>query len=102
MVFPEPPEGQLSETGLEFMQNLLACCPERRISAEAALEHPYFWKLPYALEPEMMPTFQETNSTGRSEKKPPPLPRSLSAPAGSIKPSAGLHSALKAPLMEAL
>merc|ERR1712232_1224151 len=73
ILFPEPPEGELSEMGLAFMQKLLTCCPERRSSAEAAKEDPYFWERPYALDPEMMPTFQETNKTGRSEKKPPPL-----------------------------
>merc|ERR1711920_856187 len=57
------PEIQLSDMGLELLQSLLTCCPARRMAAEAACEDPYFWERPYALEPAMMPTFTDTNST---------------------------------------
>eukprot|EP00928_Gymnodinium_smaydae_P048724 TRINITY_DN3261_c0_g5_i1.p1 TRINITY_DN3261_c0_g5~~TRINITY_DN3261_c0_g5_i1.p1 ORF type:complete len:497 (-),score=83.85 TRINITY_DN3261_c0_g5_i1:107-1597(-) len=69
-VFPEPPEGSLSDMGLELLRSLLTCSPERRASAEGAGEDPYFWERPYALEPGMMPTFQDTNTTARVEKRP--------------------------------
>jgi len=72
VVFPEAPEGMLTDMGLELMRSLLTCCPERRITAEGAEEDPYFWERPYALDPAMMPTFQDTNSTGRAEKRPAP------------------------------
>ncbi|CAK0871517.1 unnamed protein product [Prorocentrum cordatum] len=51
-------------------QSLLTCCPEKRMTAEAASEDPYFWERPYALEPSMMPTFTETNSTGHEQRRP--------------------------------
>mmetsp|Transcript_100434 Transcript_100434/g.265266 ORF Transcript_100434/g.265266 Transcript_100434/m.265266 type:complete len:244 (-) Transcript_100434:12-743(-) len=65
-----PPGGQLSEMGIELMRSLLTCCPEKRMTAEAASEDPYFWERPYALEPSMMPTFTETNSTGHEQRRP--------------------------------
>jgi cell division cycle 2-like protein len=58
-------EEKLSDMGLELLRGLLTCWPERRLSAEAAGEDPYFWERPYALDPAMMPTFTDTNSTGR-------------------------------------
>jgi len=64
-VFLEPPEGSLSDVGLELLQALLECCPSRRFSAGAAREHLYFGEAPQALEPGMMPTFQESNTEGR-------------------------------------
>jgi len=70
-VFHEPPEGTVSDAGIMLMQSLLACCPSKRVTAEAASEDPYFWEKPHALDPSMMPTFQDTNSTGRAEKRPP-------------------------------
>jgi len=73
ILFPDPPEGDLSDMGLELLRSLLTCCPARRISAEGAGEDPYFWERPYALQPAMMPTFQDTNSTGRAEKRPPKI-----------------------------
>merc|ERR1719359_320900 len=62
IVFPEPPEGSLSDMGLELLRSLLACCPQRRITADGAVEDPYFWERPFALEPSMMPTYTDTNS----------------------------------------
>eukprot|EP00929_Paragymnodinium_shiwhaense_P050273 TRINITY_DN25320_c0_g1_i7.p1 TRINITY_DN25320_c0_g1~~TRINITY_DN25320_c0_g1_i7.p1 ORF type:complete len:278 (-),score=49.75 TRINITY_DN25320_c0_g1_i7:614-1447(-) len=58
-IFPEPPAGVLSDMALELLRSLLTSCPDKRITAEAAGEDPYFWERPYALEPGMMPTFQE-------------------------------------------
>ncbi|MEQ2239438.1 cyclin-dependent kinase 5, partial [Ilyodon furcidens] len=33
---------KLSSTGRDLLQNLLKCNPVQRISAEEALQHPYF------------------------------------------------------------
>mmetsp|Transcript_93389 Transcript_93389/g.290678 ORF Transcript_93389/g.290678 Transcript_93389/m.290678 type:complete len:280 (+) Transcript_93389:1285-2124(+) len=63
-----PPEGPLSDMGRELLRSLLTCCPERRVTAEAAGEDPYFWERPYALEPGMMPTYTDTNCTGRERR----------------------------------
>merc|ERR1712157_546787 len=70
VVFPEPPEGDLTDLGLDLLRSLLTLCPDQRISAEGAGEDPYFWERPQALEPSMMPTFVATNDTGRAEKRP--------------------------------
>lgn len=77
-VFKEPPEGPLSDMGLELLRSLLTCCPDRRVSAEGAHEDPYFWERPYALEANMMPTFQDTNTTSRGGEKRPALQRAPS------------------------
>jgi len=63
-----PAEGDLSDLGLEMLQMLLKCNPDRRLSANEALEHPYFWERPEPLTPAMMPTFSDTNSTGREHR----------------------------------
>jgi cell division cycle 2-like protein len=60
------PEGCLSDMGLEMLRSLLTCCPERRATAEGGIEDPYFWEPPYALKPEMMPTYTDTNSSAHS------------------------------------
>mmetsp|Transcript_158573 Transcript_158573/g.280028 ORF Transcript_158573/g.280028 Transcript_158573/m.280028 type:complete len:444 (-) Transcript_158573:60-1391(-) len=72
-VFKEPPEGPLSDMGLELLRSMLTCCPDRRVSAEGAHEDPYFWERPYALEANMMPTFQDTNTKSRGGDKRPAL-----------------------------
>ncbi|CAK9097088.1 unnamed protein product [Durusdinium trenchii] len=58
-LFAFPPEGALSELGLVLLQGLLECCPERRLAAAAAVEHPYFQEAPQPQEPGMLPTFKE-------------------------------------------
>jgi cell division cycle 2-like protein len=70
VVFPKPPEGSVSDMGLELLRSLLTCCPEQRATAEGAMEDPYFWERPYALEPAMMPTYTDTNSTAHTEQRP--------------------------------
>eukprot|EP00931_Biecheleriopsis_adriatica_P119541 TRINITY_DN94773_c0_g1_i1.p1 TRINITY_DN94773_c0_g1~~TRINITY_DN94773_c0_g1_i1.p1 ORF type:complete len:415 (+),score=71.43 TRINITY_DN94773_c0_g1_i1:50-1246(+) len=60
-----PTENGLSDLGLELMQALLECCPEKRLSAGGAREHLYFGEAPQPHEPGMMPTFQESNTEGR-------------------------------------
>jgi cell division cycle 2-like protein len=70
-VFPEPPESLVSNMGLELLRRLLTCCPERRVTAEASIEDPYFWERPYALDLAMMPTYTDTNMTGRGSQRSP-------------------------------
>jgi len=60
-----PDKEILSDTGLELLQFMLECCPDRRITAAEAHEDPYFSESPYPQEASMMPSFQETNSEGR-------------------------------------
>lgn len=74
------PVGGLSDAGLELLRQLLECCPDRRCSAAGAREDPYFWEPPLAQEPSLMPTFQESNDTGRhvppaTKRHVPPGPR---------------------------
>ncbi|KAI6232144.1 putative serine/threonine-protein kinase [Aphelenchoides besseyi] len=65
-VFANTPYNQLrkkfmgdlkSELGLELMNRFLAPCPERRISAEAALKHEFFNEPPKAAALDSFPTF---------------------------------------------
>lgn len=48
---------QLSEKGLQLMKGLLCFDPSKRLTAEEALNHPYFSEHPLPKLPEMMPTF---------------------------------------------
>jgi len=63
-------DGPLSDLGLELLRSLLSCCPETRPSAQEAGEDPYFWESPHALEPSMMPTYTDTNCSGRGSRPP--------------------------------
>ncbi|KAI6173268.1 putative serine/threonine-protein kinase [Aphelenchoides besseyi] len=76
-VFANTPYNQLrkkfmvdlkSELGLELMNRFLAPCPERRISAESALKHPFFDEEPKAAALDSFPTFP-----AKSENKTLPL-----------------------------
>jgi len=53
----------LSESGFDLLQGLLELCPEKRISAQQALEHPWFREHPLPKDPAMMPTFPGTNES---------------------------------------
>lgn len=68
-LFAFPPEGALSELGLVLLQGLLECCPERRLAAAAAVEHPYFQEAPQPQEPGMLPTFKESNTLTRHQSR---------------------------------
>eukprot|EP00761_Pharyngomonas_kirbyi_P010769 gb/GECH01010792.1/.p1 GENE.gb/GECH01010792.1/~~gb/GECH01010792.1/.p1 ORF type:complete len:348 (+),score=78.17 gb/GECH01010792.1/:1-1044(+) len=57
----------LSKSGLDLLEKLLTYDPEKRISAQEALEHRYFRELPLPQNPTMMPTFPvEHHSRKRS------------------------------------
>lgn len=47
----------LSDQGVDLLSRLLTYDPSKRITAEKALEHPYFREKPLPKEPSMMPTF---------------------------------------------
>merc|ERR1712228_646405 len=79
-----PPEGDVSDIGLDMLQSLLTCCPERRVSAEAAGEDPYFWERPYPMDASMMATFQETNSAAHERRTPGRKPTARSLAIGSM------------------
>eukprot|EP00887_Chlorella_sp_A99_P004031 scaffold11.g4031.t1 len=51
----------LSEAGFDLLSRLLDPCPERRISAQDAMEHPWFREHPLPKDPALMPTFPPTN-----------------------------------------
>jgi cell division cycle 2-like protein len=53
----------LSEQGFHLLASLLEMCPERRISCEEALDHPWFREQPLPKDRALMPTFPATNDT---------------------------------------
>merc|ERR1712060_157449 len=91
IVFPEG--GPLSDMGIELLRSLLTCCPERRISAEAASEDPYFWERPYAVDPGMMSSFQDTNSSAH-ERRPVVRRSAVAAPATARSLAIGSTAAI--------
>ncbi|VAH33564.1 unnamed protein product [Triticum turgidum subsp. durum] len=51
----------LSEAGFDLLNKLLTYDPAKRISAEAALEHPWFSEVPLPKSKDFMPTFPALN-----------------------------------------
>ncbi|KAI8920840.1 kinase-like domain-containing protein [Powellomyces hirtus] len=56
----------LTENGLNLLSRLLTYDPEKRITAEEALRHPYFTEHPLPKDPSLFPTFP---SKGAGEKR---------------------------------
>jgi serine/threonine protein kinase len=50
----------LSAAGADLLNQLLTYDPEKRISAKAALRHPWFSEAPFSRDPSQMPTFPDT------------------------------------------
>jgi len=48
---------RLSDKGLDLLQQMLTYNPEKRITAKAALQHPYFEEKPIQKDPDIMPTW---------------------------------------------
>lgn len=57
----------LTENGLDLMSKLLTYDPEKRITAEEALKHPYFKESPLPKDPSMFPTFP-SKASGEKRK----------------------------------
>ncbi|XP_008807532.2 cyclin-dependent kinase G-2 [Phoenix dactylifera] len=55
----------LSEAGFDLLNKLLTYDPEKRITAEAALEHPWFSEVPLPKSKEFMPTFPAQHAQDR-------------------------------------
>ncbi|CAG8641786.1 1594_t:CDS:2, partial [Acaulospora colombiana] len=56
----------LTENGINLMSKLLTYDPAKRITAEEALKHPYFFESPLPKDPEMFPTWP---SKGGGERR---------------------------------
>jgi cell division cycle 2-like protein len=67
----------LSEAGFDLLNKLLTYDPEKRISADAALDHQWFHEVPLPKSKDFMPTFPALNEldrrTRRYLKSPDPL-----------------------------
>ncbi|KAJ3190986.1 hypothetical protein HK101_008190 [Irineochytrium annulatum] len=57
----------LTENGIDLLSKLLSYDPEKRITAEAALKHPYFSESPAPKDPSLFPTFP-SKSAGEKKK----------------------------------
>jgi cell division cycle 2-like protein len=59
----------LSEAGFDLLNKLLTYDPERRISAEEALRHPWFSEVPLPKSRDFMPTFPAHNDKDRNVRR---------------------------------
>ncbi|KAJ1696571.1 hypothetical protein LUZ63_005083 [Rhynchospora breviuscula] len=59
----------LSEAGFDLLNRLLTYDPERRISAEEALRHPWFSEVPLPKSKDFMPTFPAHNDKDRNVRR---------------------------------
>ena len=55
--------------GVDFLAALLTMCPERRPTARAALDHPYFRSRPLPQKAEFMPTWPSRHGDLKGEKR---------------------------------
>lgn len=62
--FPE-----LGEAGVDLLNALLTYNPERRITAEEALRHPYFEERPFPRHPSAMPTFPSSHEGSGAKRR---------------------------------
>lgn len=76
MTLPSPQPHQfrskfqyLAATGLDLLMSLLTYDPERRISAEEALQHPYFTESPLPKHPDLFGSFPSA-AAGEKRRKP--------------------------------
>lgn len=53
----EKTSGQEMTSGLDLANRLLALCPEKRITANNALEHRFFTEAPLPIDPSLFPTW---------------------------------------------
>ncbi|KAL5214243.1 hypothetical protein ABZP36_003395 [Zizania latifolia] len=59
----------LSEAGFDLLNNLLTYDPEKRLSADAALQHEWFREVPLPKSKDFMPTFPALNELDRRTKR---------------------------------
>uniref|UniRef100_A0A0X3PMD0 cyclin-dependent kinase n=1 Tax=Schistocephalus solidus TaxID=70667 RepID=A0A0X3PMD0_SCHSO len=88
-------EKQISDHGFDLLNSFLTYCPERRITADKALSHPYFSERPRAIDPSMFPTWPAKSEGGKvssrrvNSPRPPPGGGALAAAAEHRGPSGG-------------
>ncbi|CAI2722415.1 unnamed protein product [Schistosoma spindalis] len=70
-------EKQISDQGFDLLNSFLTYCPDKRITAEKALVHPYFNERPRAIHPSMFPSWPAKSEGGVAVKRASPR-----APAG--------------------
>jgi len=78
---------ELTQNGKDFLHKLLWLCPKDRLTAEQALEHPWFSEEPLPVPHDQMPTFREFNTKELKEDR--PAAGSVASRAGS----AGINTA---------
>nr|VZI06575.1 unnamed protein product [Spirometra erinaceieuropaei] len=87
-------EKQISDHGFDLLNSFLTYCPERRITADKALSHPYFSERPRAIDPSMFPTWPAKSEGGKvsgrraNSPRPPPGGGALAA-AAELRGSGG-------------
>lgn len=62
-------EKQISDLGFDLLNNFLTYCPEKRITADKALNHPYFNERPRAIHPSMFPSWPAKSEGGVAVRK---------------------------------
>jgi cell division cycle 2-like protein len=60
-------EDRLPDSGLALLEDLLECLPERRVSANEALQDRFFREAPRPQAPELMPSLPELNCKPRAQ-----------------------------------
>ncbi|KAF7994543.1 hypothetical protein HCN44_004015 [Aphidius gifuensis] len=66
----------LTTNGIDLLTKLLTYDPSKRLTAEDSLRHEYFKEAPYAIDPEMFPTWPAKSELGVKTKNASPKPPS--------------------------
>eukprot|EP01098_Paradermamoeba_levis_P007181 TRINITY_DN2975_c0_g1_i3.p1 TRINITY_DN2975_c0_g1~~TRINITY_DN2975_c0_g1_i3.p1 ORF type:complete len:317 (+),score=61.55 TRINITY_DN2975_c0_g1_i3:385-1335(+) len=59
----------VTESGLDLLNRMLTYDPAKRITAQEALKHPYFFESPKPQDPALMPTFPASHDRRRNKKR---------------------------------
>ena len=65
---------RMSELGFDLLNRLLTYCPEKRITADQALEHKFFTETPLPVDPSMFSTWPAKSEQGIKRKQSPKPP----------------------------